>query len=414
MKDTERVRAWLEDLLEGEVVRWEPLVSGNSRTTWTADVERGDELVAVVVRVDTGDGPFSHTPLTLAREAEVYAALQGTGVRVPHAYGYSRELDALVLERSAGKPEWDERVLAALLGELARLHALDVEEVELPGGRGSALADFELWVGVGERRIAPRSPFVDFAVPFLRERAPAEPERLVVVHGDPGVGNLLWDGEQITALLDWELTHVGDAHDDLAFLTVRSLLHELELPDFQRLVVEHYAAPLGIALDQPRLLFWQAVGVLRNLILCLASVSNPGGRRDRLVHHMLIPSLQRLLVGAMARLDGVELDAAEPLGRPATLPGAGVLAEISRGFSSMVPAVSDPELGKQARRMRFLLRQFAETWPLAFEIARLDAAEPVAADPHERLAQLGAAADRGLALFPRAAPMGHALPAGFS
>jgi aminoglycoside phosphotransferase (APT) family kinase protein len=411
---TERLRAWVADLLGGEVVGWEPLVSGNSRTTWTADVQRGDERLAVVVRVDTGDGPFSHTPLTLAREAGVYGALQGTGVRIPYSYGYSRELDAVVVERAAGRPEWDERVLVALLGELARLHALDAEEIELPGGRGSALADFELWVGVGEERIAPRSPFVDFAVPFLRERAPAEPERLVVVHGDPGVGNLLWDGERITALLDWELTHVGDAHDDLAFLTVRSLLHELELPDFHQLVVEHYATPLGVALDQRRLLFWQAVGILRNLILCLASVSNPGGRRDRLVHHMLIPSLQRLLVGAMARLDGVELAAPESLGPPGTLPGADVLAEITRGFSSMVAGVSDPELAKQARRMRFLLRQFAETWPLAFEIARLDAAEPVASDPRERLAQLAAAADRGLALFPRAAPMGYAVPAGFT
>jgi hypothetical protein len=63
--------------------------------------------------------------------------------------------------------------------------------------------------------------------------------------------------------------------------------------------------------------------------------------------------------------------------------------------------------------MRFLLRQFSGSWPLAFEMARLDRAEPAADDPHERLRQLGRAADRGLQLFPRAAPMGYAVPAGF-
>ena len=45
------------------------------------------------------------------------------------------------------------------------------------------------------QRVSPPSPLVEFAVEFLRERSPREPDRLVVVHGDAGPGNVLWDGE---------------------------------------------------------------------------------------------------------------------------------------------------------------------------------------------------------------------------
>jgi aminoglycoside phosphotransferase (APT) family kinase protein len=403
-QDGAELREWVGTLLGGRVDGWSRLVSGNSRTTWTAEVVRAGATDAVIVRADSGDGPYSHTPLSLEREASVYRALQGSGVPIPRLRGYDAAAGAIALERVPGAPAWDGAVLDALLGELARLHTIDPATLDLPGFAPSALADVELWATIAQRRVTVASPFADFAFERLREHYPGDPERLVLDHGDPGVGNLLWQDGRITALLDWELSHLGDPHDDLAFLTVRAALFGVELEDFGRRVREHYAPAAGVRPDERRLRYWQAVGILRNLITCLASISNPVRGRDRLVHHMLIPSLNRLMVDPPPALAAA----------PGALPGSDVVAQIAGDLGELAAALGDTEQRQRVKRMRYLLAQLAGTWPLSAEIARADAAEgPPAGDPAERLVQLAQRADRLLGLFPRALGLATAPLAGF-
>lgn len=403
--DEGQLREWVGAELEGgTVARWARLVAGNSRTAWVADVQGAAGSMPVVVRVDSGDGPYSGTPLSLEREVAVYRALQGRGVPIPRLLAFDARTRAVVMERAPGEPAWDGDVVDALLRELARLHALDPATLALPGFAPSALADVELWARIAEQRVTVPSPFADFGLRHLREHYPGDPERLVLDHGDPGIGNLLWKDGRITALLDWELSHLGDPHDDLAFLSVRAALFGVPLDDFARRVREHYAPAAGVRLEPQRLRYWQAVGILRNLVTCLASISNPVRGRDRLVHHLLVPSLNRLLVDALARIDGIELPPPDlPAAKPSRLPGGDVIAEIAVGLADMVAAVDDSDQRQRLKRMRHLLAQLADTWPLAFEIARADAADgPPATDPRERLVELAERANRHLALFPRA------------
>ena len=391
-------------LLGGTVVDWRQLVAGNSRTTWAADVRRGEELLRVVARVDAGDGPFSGTPYTLAREAAVYRALQGRGVALPAVHGYDTRHNLLALSRVTGDPAWDQVVLAALLRELRALHAIDPDTLALEGVGRSARAELELWADIATARIDPPSPFVEFAVAFLRERFPGEPPRLAVVHGDPGPGNLLWDGQRITALLDWEMSHLGDPIDDLAFLTVRLAMHGIPVQEFGRLVAEHYGSldPDGAH----RLRYWQAVSVMRNLIICLSSVSNPVRGRERLVHWMLIPALGRLLMRTLATLAGLELAAPEPPPPAPALPGSEVLRALATELDGLVGAIQDPERHQRARRAGYLLNQLAETWTLAPLVAARRPATGTG-DDDERLRELADDADRQLWLFPRARALGE-------
>lgn len=397
-------------LLGGTVVDWRQLVAGNSRTTWAADVRRGEELLRVVARVDAGDGPFSGTPYTLAREAAVYRALQGRGVALAAVHGYDTRHNLLALSRVTGDPAWDQAVLAALLRELRALHAIDPDTLALEGVGRSARAELELWADIATARIDPPSPFVEFAVAFLRERFPGEPPRLAVVHGDPGPGNLLWDGQRITALLDWEMSHLGDPIDDLAFLTVRLAMHGIPVQEFGRLVAEHYGSldPDGAH----RLRYWQAVSVMRNLIICLSSVSNPVRGRERLVHWMLIPALGRLLMRTLATLAGLELAAPEPPPPAPALPGSEVLRALATELDGLVGAIQDPERHQRARRARYLLNQLAETWTLAPLVAARRPATGTG-DDDERLRELAGDADRQLWLFPRARALGEVVLPGF-
>jgi aminoglycoside phosphotransferase (APT) family kinase protein len=56
---------------------------------------------------------------------------------------------------------------------------------------------------------------------WLDANAPVS-DRITVVHGDYRVGNFLRQGGRITAILDWELVHLGDPHEDLAWAGLRA------------------------------------------------------------------------------------------------------------------------------------------------------------------------------------------------
>jgi crotonobetaine/carnitine-CoA ligase len=394
-------------LLGGTVLGWGQLVAGNSRTTWGAQIRRGADILNVVARADGGDGPFSGTPFTLEREAGMYRALQGQNIPLPAFYGFDRAANLVVLERVPGEPAWNAEVLAALLRELARLHAIDTDKLELAGVARSARGEFDLWAEIAASRLSPASAYVDFAIAFLRDRFPGEPPKLAVVHGDPGLGNLLWQDGQITALLDWEMSHLGDPLDDLAFLTVRAAMFGTELPDFSAAVRAHYGV-LGTE-EQARLRYWQAVSVLRNLIICLSVISNPVRGRERLVHWMLVPSLQRLLMRSLGELAGVEVPAALPVPEATALAGTEVLAGITAELDGLSDSASDPEARQRLRRARHLLAQLSTTISVAPQIG---AAPRFDGDPdgdeRANLLELAAAADRFLWLFPKGRALGEA------
>lgn len=402
------LRDWLAGVA-GPVVAWEQIVAGNSRTTWSAEVQAGHDRIGVIVRTEAGDGPFEGTELSLAREAAAYRAVEGRGIKTPRLLGFDAGLNAIAMTRLPGTAEWAPETLPSLLAEVARLHDLDVGELPLDGFARTARGDLELWARLAAAKVAVPDPFVDFALQFLREHDPGEPERLVFCHGDVGPGNFLHVDGAVTGLLDWEFAHVGDPLDDLAWISLRAVLFGLQLPEFGDAVRAHYRPRHAVALDDRRLEYWQAVVILRNLVTCLASIHNPSRGRDRLVHHMLVPSLHAMLPAALARIAGVELEPVAPPQGPETLPGGDVLDELATALGELAGNLGDRDQRTRAKRMRFLLAQLAQTWTLAPEIARLDAADgPPADDPAERIAQLHRAAQRRLALFPRARPMTEA------
>ena len=51
-------------------------------------------------------------------------------------------------------------------------------------------------------------------------RTCVRPDRPSIVHGDPGPGNALQDDSGVTAVIDWEFAHAGDAAEDWAYLAL--------------------------------------------------------------------------------------------------------------------------------------------------------------------------------------------------
>ncbi|MEV4941728.1 phosphotransferase family protein [Streptomyces zaomyceticus] len=220
-------------------------------------IEGGRSNLTYVVTDGTGRWvvrrpPLGHVLATahdMRREHRVISALHPTRVPVPETLLLCEDDSVLgapfyVMEfvegtpyRSARElaPLGPERTRAAVLGlvdTLVDLHAVDPESVGLGDfGRPDGFLDRQLrrW---GKQLDASRGrelPGIDELHAALGRALPASPAP-TVIHGDYRLDNVLIDGdERIRAVLDWEMSTLGDPLTDLGLLVMYST--PLGLPD---------------------------------------------------------------------------------------------------------------------------------------------------------------------------------------
>jgi len=221
----------------------------------------------------------------MAVEADVVKDASAAGVRVPHVVFSNAEAhDTLlwpcffVTEAVAGETiarrilrddEFaDARpLLAGQFGEaLASIHTIDPER--LPWlERDDELDKY--------RRVAEElelaRPAFEVAFRWLEQHRPtAGPPTFV--HGDFRLGNMIIDGEGLAAVIDWELAHVSDPMEDLAWLCVRAWRFGGEHPvaglgSYDELL-DGYERVAGARADRDALRWWEIMGTLKWGIMC--------------------------------------------------------------------------------------------------------------------------------------------------
>ncbi|MFJ6127566.1 phosphotransferase family protein [Streptomyces griseoviridis] len=195
--------------------------------------------------------PLGHVLATahdMRREHRVISALHPTDVPVPRPLLLCEDEEVLgapfyVMEFVEGTPYRTAEQLAPLGAErtrdavlslvdtLVELHAVDPAAVGLADfGRPEGFLDRQLrrW---GKQLDASRNrelAGIDELHATLGRRLPVSPAPSVV-HGDYRLDNvLIGDGDRITAILDWEMSTLGDPLTDLGLLVMYSI--PLELP----------------------------------------------------------------------------------------------------------------------------------------------------------------------------------------
>jgi aminoglycoside phosphotransferase (APT) family kinase protein len=242
--DLPALSAWLHEhhpgIIEGQLTGT-LVAGGKSNLTYVVTDATGHDLVL-------RRPPLGHVLATahdMGRESRVIAALADSAVPVPRvvaacadervlgapfyvmtratglAYRTREELDELGAERTAA-------IIESMMTILADLHAID------PGSVG--LGDFGRPDGFLDRQVrrwrmqfdASRSrdlPGETALFEALAERIPDQGPT-GIVHGDYRLDNCLVDatrpGDPITAVLDWEMSTIGDPLTDLALLLVYS------------------------------------------------------------------------------------------------------------------------------------------------------------------------------------------------
>lgn len=172
-------------------------------------------------------------------EFAAYRAFHGTRVPVPEALWLEldpRWLDQpfFVMEELSGleaspptllAPPYDqhaERIGQQMWGILAEIGRSDpaglAAIVEAPALDGCWRRELDYWEHVIDEKELEPQPVIRAAIRWLRRNPPPPPPQLAVVHGDYRMGNYLCDTDgTIRGILDWEMAHVGDPLEDLAW-----------------------------------------------------------------------------------------------------------------------------------------------------------------------------------------------------
>ena len=187
------------------------------------------------------DPPASLIDTERRIEFAAYRAFHGSAVPVPEMLWLEEADDALghpffIAEEIAGFQAAPALLFAGgydavlprladrkwtILGEIARADpvALGLTEVmAAPALDACWRRELDHWEHIFDADEAEPQPIARAAIRWLRTNPPPPAQKLSVVHGDYRTGNFLFDeAGDIHGVLDWEMAHLGDPLEDLAW-----------------------------------------------------------------------------------------------------------------------------------------------------------------------------------------------------
>jgi aminoglycoside phosphotransferase (APT) family kinase protein len=384
--------AWVEQTLDGRITRAER--QGRWRVQWMIDVETAGGHLPVLARMPRDPEYVRLVAFTdhydTRRESRVLEALHDAPVPTPRCYGFHEPTETILQERVPGTADFaalsDEAqrraVLHRYVEHLAAVHALDAEVFERAGVASraeSATPGGQLrWMRVDYERARAHmrpEPLLDFSLRWLDANVPADRPQRHVVQGDTGPGQFLFDGDEITALIDWELADIDDPMLDLGVMRMRNVLYPMGSIEGALL---HYAATTGVTLDLGAIRYHTVLASLVSPLGMAPSMQTPTATIDSMLPRLAWDvTMRRCLCEALLEANGLQPDPpsippAEPTPRTGLhdffveylettcaplaageygrylLLGAGGLARAMRLLDQIGPALDDADLDDMA------------------------------------------------------------------
>ena len=224
VNEAERVEREFEALTGLAPTGAAPLAGGASRVTWEVDADDR----RFVVQAARGD-----TTRDMLGEFELLKALADAGLPVPKpvAAGFPAGRAVLVSDHVAGETigvrilrsldrSGRVRLACGFASAAANIHRRGTMSVEGLETLSEPIDQIEAYREV-RLALASDRPVLAVAERWLREHPP-EPAPTVLCHGDLRLGNLIVEGGELRAVIDWELAHLGHPAEDLGWCCVRA------------------------------------------------------------------------------------------------------------------------------------------------------------------------------------------------
>lgn len=229
--------------------------------------------------------PYSSMPEFLSMRS-----LESSAIPVPKAYWASDNTEpfgapflfsqkvngaAVVPWVPANTPPLDEKYRKSLgvefIDALAALHTVDWTDQpisEMAQGiniENAALTNVLYWEKQIERWAMRPYPAAQWALRWLKDHCPIAP-RVAIIHGDYRTGNFLEENGHITAILDWELVHLGDPHEDIGWVSMPMYMGGS--PHFCRLTepewfYQRYSEKVGFEVSMASVKYYRAFSLLK-------------------------------------------------------------------------------------------------------------------------------------------------------
>jgi aminoglycoside phosphotransferase (APT) family kinase protein len=289
---SERLAQLIGEPLAGPL---EQLSGGASRVTFAfATASRGE----LVVQIDRRASPERDSPA----QAELLLAAAQAGVPVAPVVAHGTEdrvLGASWIVMGAIRGTTDpNRILAAegvppagalidsIAAALAAVHRMPADPALAPPVDDPLARLRELHDGLAQPH-----PTFELAFRALGDDRPAS--RRTLVHGDFRIGNLMVAPHGVSAVLDWELTHLGDPLEDLGWLCVPAW--RFMRPDrpaaglgTREELAAAYERHSGVEVDLAALRRWELAGTLRWGVICvMQAFTHLSGARRSLEHAVI-------------------------------------------------------------------------------------------------------------------------------
>jgi aminoglycoside phosphotransferase (APT) family kinase protein len=281
--------------------RWRPgssaselahIPGGASRETWRFLATAGGEVRGMIVRLDP-DSSLIDTD----RRTEFWTidAAYRAGLPAPEAlfleedkrwlgrsFSITAEVPGCQSAPQAMAPEHKPKIGQQKYTLLGRIAALDADALGLSdimpatSRETCALEQVDYWAKViTDDEIHP-NPVAQAAVRWLRRHPPPPAQKLALVHGDYRTGNFLFDPQgDIRAILDWEMAHMGDPLEDLAW-SFDPLWSWTEPHLAGRLVphteaVRWWEAGSGLEVDPEAFRWWRVFAAVKGVAIWISS-----------------------------------------------------------------------------------------------------------------------------------------------
>lgn len=268
---------------------------GASRETYAIDVEAKGTQHALILRCDPGDSLID-TPRAL--EFAAYRSFEDSNVPVPRAISLCEDSALIgspffVMQRIEGGEAVSPFAADAYGGYrdaighqffelLGKINGTDVlasplaQLVEMPALDQCWVRELDYWTAQVEKNGLQPEPILMAAIRWLRNNPPPPAQRLSIIHGDYRNGNVLHDGAgHIVAILDWEMAHIGDPLEDLAWALdplwnlqdasrAAGLIHRSE-------AIRLWEAASGLSFDEAAFAWWEMFATVKGMAIWISS-----------------------------------------------------------------------------------------------------------------------------------------------